>query len=95
MTLPPTLVPKVLPPGREGPEPGVETVRGASERRQERVLEDRGRKDRVLLPDEGFDQLLHGGDDDVKEAARARPVGELEIPPLGDLRPCPPHGLER
>ena len=94
MSLPSTLVPKVLTPRRERAEPGVEAVRGASERRQKGVLEDRGRKERVLLPDEGFDQLLHGGNHDVEEPAGARPIGELEVPALGDLGPRPPYGLE-
>ena len=72
------LVPEVLTPGRERPEPGIEAMRRAAESRQEGVLEDRRRKDGVLLADERMDELL-----DRRAAACARVLPGLA--PVGDL----------
>ena len=91
MSLPPALFPQVLAPRGQRAEPGVEPMSGAAERREQGVLEDGRREHRIVFPDQGVNELLDRRPDDVEKAGRARPVRELEVPPLGDLAAGPPY----
>ena len=95
VALSPPFLPQALPPGRERAEPGVEPVARPAEGGQEGVLEDPGREDRIVLPGERLDQFLDGGPDDIEEPGRARSFGQLEVPPLTDLRSGATHRLLR